>query len=59
MCAEALPWRCHRRLVSDYLLAIKNVKVYDVMNISKMSLHILTSFACMENGMITYPSKNK
>jgi uncharacterized protein (DUF488 family) len=27
MCAEALPWRCHRRPVSDYLLAIKNVEV--------------------------------
>jgi uncharacterized protein (DUF488 family) len=55
MCAEALPWRCHRRLVSDYLLAIENVKVYDIMNISKISLHELTSFACMENGMLTYP----
>ena len=56
MCAEALPWRCHRRLVSDYLLAIENVKVYDIMNYTKTSLHDLTSFACIENGMLTYPS---
>jgi uncharacterized protein (DUF488 family) len=57
MCAEALPWRCHRRLISDYLLAIKNVEVYDIMNISHKSVHHLTSFACVENGIITYPSK--
>ena len=37
MCAEALPWRCHRRLVSDYPLAIMNVEVYDIMNISYVS----------------------
>ncbi len=59
MCAEALPWRCHRRLVSDYLLAIINVEVYDIMNISNKSLHKLTPFTCIENGRITYPSKNK
>ena len=58
MCAEALPWRCHRRLVSDYLLAIKNVKVHDIMNIFNASLHNLTSFAYLENGIITYPSGN-
>ena len=59
MCAEALPWRCHRRLVSDYLLAIMNVEVYDIIDISHKSLHTLTSFAHVENGRITYPSKNK
>ena len=59
MCAEALPWRCHRRLVSDYLLAIMNVEVYDIIDISHKSLHNLTSFAHVEKGRITYPSKNK
>jgi uncharacterized protein (DUF488 family) len=58
MCAEALPWRCHRRLVSDHLLAIVNVEVYDIMSISNKHLHNLTSFAQIENGRITYPSKN-
>ena len=57
MCAEALPWRCHRRLISDYLLAIKNVEVYDIMDISHKSVHNLTPFACVKNGIITYPSK--
>jgi uncharacterized protein (DUF488 family) len=59
MCAEALPWRCHRRLVSDYLVAIENVEVYDIMNISSTSLHRLTSFAYMENGMLIYPSNKE
>ena len=57
MCAEALPWRCHRRLVSDYFLAMKNVEVCDIMNIYHKSLHNLTSFACIENEILTYPSK--
>jgi uncharacterized protein (DUF488 family) len=52
MCAEALSWRCHRRLVSDYLSSIKDVEVYDIMNISNKSLHKLTSFAHVEDGRI-------
>src|SRR3954447_6311253 len=59
MCAEALPWRCHRRLVSDYLLAIMNVEVYDIMSSSNKYLHNLTPFAPVDNGRVTYPSKNK
>ena len=59
MCAEALPWRCHRRLVSDYLLAIRNVEVYDIIDKSHKSLHNITPFAWVENGLVTYPSKNK
>jgi uncharacterized protein (DUF488 family) len=31
MCAEALPWRCHRRLISDYLIML-GLEVYDVLN---------------------------
>lgn len=59
MCAEALPWRCHRRLVSDYLTAVKDVEVYDIIDVSHKSLHNLTSFAYVKDGIITYPSKNK
>lgn len=59
MYAEALQWRCHRRLASVYLSAVKDVKIYNILNISDISIHNLTSFACMENSMLTYPSKNK
>jgi uncharacterized protein (DUF488 family) len=58
MCAEALPWRCHRRLICDYLVAIMGVEVYDIVDISHKSLHTLTSFAFVKDGRITYPSKN-
>ncbi|MDQ4074514.1 MAG: DUF488 domain-containing protein [Thermoproteota archaeon] len=58
MCAEALPWRCHRRLISDYLVAIMDVEVYDIIDISHKSPHKLTSFAYIKDGRVTYPSKN-
>jgi uncharacterized protein (DUF488 family) len=55
MCAEALPWRCHRRLVSDYLSA-RNFMVYDIIDdLHKPSLHKITTFALFEKGKVTYP----
>ncbi len=57
MCAEALPWRCHRRLISDYLVAIMDVEVYDIIDMSHKSPHNLTSFAYVKDGRVTYPSK--
>jgi|SRR5215207_5988003 len=32
MCAEALPWRCHRRLISDYLSTTRSFMVYDIID---------------------------
>ena len=56
LCAEALPWQCHRRLISDYL-TILNISVYNIINSSyKPSLHKLPYFAIIDNGQITYPS---
>ena len=56
MCAEALPWRCHRRLISDYLSA-RNFRVYDIIDGShKASLHKITPFALFEKGKVTYPA---
>ena len=59
MCAETLPWRCHRRLISDYLSA-RNFMVYNIIdNLHKPSLHKITPFALFENGkVITYPASN-
>ncbi len=55
MCAEALPWRCHRRLLSDYLSA-RNFMVYDIIDgLHKPSLHKITPFALFEKGKVTYP----
>jgi uncharacterized protein (DUF488 family) len=55
MCAEAVPWRCHRSLVSDALLA-RNINVEHIMGPGKKQPHKMTPFAVIENGKITYPS---
>jgi uncharacterized protein (DUF488 family) len=54
MCAEALPWRCHRSLLSDALLA-RRIKVKHILNANIASNHELTPFANVEGTKITYP----
>jgi uncharacterized protein (DUF488 family) len=54
MCSEGLFWRCHRRLVSDYLLARGHV-VRHIMPDGKLQLHTLTPGAAIENGELFYP----
>lgn len=54
MCAEGLFWRCHRRLVSDFLTA-KGVTVQHIMPSGELRPHTLTSGAAIENGRVTYP----
>jgi hypothetical protein len=55
MCAEAVPWRCHRSLISDALVARK-VAVEHIMSRTKRELHALTPFARVDGTRITYPS---
>ena len=54
MCAEAVYWRCHRRLVSDYLLA-NNVTVQHIFPNGKVRPHKLTEGGKVEQGKVTYP----
>jgi len=54
MCAEAVPWRCHRSLVGDALL-VRGNEVLDIMSISVAKPHTLTSFARVHGTAITYP----
>ncbi|HEX5418988.1 MAG TPA: DUF488 domain-containing protein [Gammaproteobacteria bacterium] len=54
MCAEAVPWRCHRSLVGDALL-VRGVEVIDIMGEEKSRPHTLTPFAKVEGTAITYP----
>lgn len=54
MCAEAVPWRCHRSLVSDALL-VRGVEVVHILGAGRSEPHRLTSFACVEGTRITYP----
>ncbi len=54
MCAEAVPWRCHRSLIAD-ALTVRNVPVVEILSASKARPHVLTEFAHVEGTTITYP----
>ncbi len=54
MCAEAVPWRCHRSLVGDALL-VRDVRVRDIMSETSTKDHTLTSFAVVDGTKLTYP----
>ena len=56
MCAEALPWRCHRSLIADALTA-RGIEVEHIMNAEKAKPHSLTSFAKVEGKRVTYPGE--
>lgn len=57
MCAEAVPWRCHRALIADALVT-KGWRVRHIMSETKADQHQLTSFARVENGLLYYPDPN-
>ena len=54
MCAEAVPWRCHRSLVGDALL-VRGIAVEDIMTATSRKSEVLTSFAKVSGLQITYP----
>jgi uncharacterized protein (DUF488 family) len=54
MCAEALPWRCHRSLIADALL-VRGIGTEDIMSLTHRSVHTLTSFAKVRGTSVTYP----
>ncbi len=54
MCAEAVPWRCHRSLVADALLA-RGIPVAHIMAAGRANPHKLTSFARVDGARVTYP----
>lgn len=56
MCAEAVPWRCHRSLVADALVARK-IRVEHIMSATRAQPHVTTSFARVHGVEITYPGQ--
>ncbi|WP_168625630.1 DUF488 domain-containing protein [Cryobacterium sp. BB307] len=54
MCAEAVPWRCHRSLVGDALL-VRGVEVLDIMSETSVKPNTLTSFARVDGTRVWYP----
>ena len=55
MCAEAVPWRCHRSLISD-ALTIQGWQVRHIQSRKTANLHKLTPFLKVQDGKITYPA---
>ena len=54
MCAEAVPWRCHRSLLGDALTA-REIRVEDITSNSRAHLHAITSFGRVRNKRVSYP----
>ena len=54
MCAEAVPWRCHRSLIADALFA-RGIVVQDIQSLRRATPHRLTPFARVEGERVTYP----
>jgi uncharacterized protein (DUF488 family) len=58
MCAEAVPWRCHRSLIADALI-LKGWQVRDILTSASPAEHKLTPFLVAINGQPTYPDPNE
>jgi len=57
MCAEAVPWRCHRSLIADGLLAL-GINVLDITSVTRAQPHSLTAFAKVNGTEVTYPGSS-
>lgn len=54
MCAEAVPWRCHRSLIGDALL-VHGLQVEEIISQTRCQRHTLTPFAAVAGTAVTYP----
>jgi uncharacterized protein (DUF488 family) len=54
MCAEAVPWRCHRSLIGDALV-VRNIPVEDIMSEKNSKPHKITLWAKVDGVIISYP----
>jgi len=55
MCAEAVPWRCHRSLIADALV-VRGIEVDEIVSAARLERHALTPFAHVEGTVVTYPA---
>ena len=55
MCAEAVPWRCHRSLIAD-ALTVRGIATYEIVSGIGTRLHALTPWAVVKGADVTYPS---
>lgn len=57
MCAEAVPWRCHRSLIADALF-VRDIPVNDIMSKTSTKPHTLTRFAKVDGERVWYPPED-
>ncbi len=55
MCAEAVPWRCHRSLIADALV-VRGIDVEEIVSETRRQPHKLTPFARVDGIAVTYPA---
>jgi uncharacterized protein (DUF488 family) len=55
MCAEAVPWRCHRSLIAD-ALTVHGVTACEIASPKRLQPHRLPPFACVRDETVTYPA---
>lgn len=55
MCAEAVPWRCHRSLIADALIA-RGIEVRNIAGATQATRHVLTPWARVNGTEVTYPA---
>jgi hypothetical protein len=58
MCAEAVPWRCHRSLIADALLA-RGIEVREIISLTRTQVHTLTPWGQITRTQVTYPAEHK
>jgi uncharacterized protein (DUF488 family) len=58
MCAEAVPWRCHRSLIADAIM-LQGWEVHDILSAAPAAVHKLTPFLRVVDGQPTYPSPDE
>ena len=56
MCSEAVPWRCHRRLITDALI-VAGAEVADIMSATTVTPAVLDQHAHVQDGHLTYPPR--
>lgn len=56
MCAEAVPWRCHRSLIAD-ALAARGYEVRNILSVTSAKRHVVNPMARVHDRQVTYPAK--
>lgn len=56
ICAETVPWQCHRSLIADALF-MRDFEIWHIMGMKSLKPHVLTPWAQINNGKIWYPAE--